>query len=60
MVKGVERGVEIRSIRLLSKSGGRSGDWQRPSDADGEGPAPRHRPGERAAGRIVNKRRGPG
>src|SRR6266576_188201 len=60
MVKGVERGVEIRSIRLLSKSGGRSGDWQRPSDTDGEGPAPRHRPGERAAGRIVNKRRGPG
>jgi cyclic pyranopterin phosphate synthase len=27
MVKGTERGVEISHIRLLSKSGGRSGDW---------------------------------
>ena len=29
MVKGVERGVEIRSVRLLEKSGGRSGEWRR-------------------------------
>jgi cyclic pyranopterin phosphate synthase len=29
MVKGVERGVEIRSVRLISKSGGRSGEWRR-------------------------------
>lgn len=29
MVKGVERGVEISSVRLLSKSGGRSGTWTR-------------------------------
>src|SRR5687768_9640305 len=29
MVKGIERGVEITSVRLLSKSGGRSGDWNR-------------------------------
>jgi cyclic pyranopterin monophosphate synthase len=29
MVKGVERGVEIASVRLLSKSGGRSGEWRR-------------------------------
>ena len=29
MVKGVERGVEIRSIRLVSKTGGKSGDWVR-------------------------------
>ncbi len=29
MVKGVERGVVIRSIHLLAKSGGASGDWQR-------------------------------
>lgn len=29
MVKGVERGVEITSVRLLSKSGGRSGEWHR-------------------------------
>src|SRR4029079_9835691 len=33
MVKGVERGVEIRSIRLLSKTGGKSGEWHRPADA---------------------------
>jgi cyclic pyranopterin monophosphate synthase len=60
MVKGVERGVEIRSIQLISKSGGRSGDWHRPSDGAEAAAPPRHRPGERAAGRIVNKRRGPG
>ena len=29
MVKGTERGVEIGEVRLLSKSGGRSGTWTR-------------------------------
>jgi cyclic pyranopterin phosphate synthase len=29
MVKGVERGVEVTDVRLLRKSGGRSGEWQR-------------------------------
>jgi cyclic pyranopterin monophosphate synthase len=29
MVKGVERGVEIGAVRLLEKSGGRSGVWRR-------------------------------
>jgi cyclic pyranopterin phosphate synthase len=29
MVKGIERGAEIVSVALLSKSGGRSGDWRR-------------------------------
>jgi cyclic pyranopterin phosphate synthase len=29
MVKGVERGAEITSVALQSKSGGRSGDWHR-------------------------------
>jgi cyclic pyranopterin phosphate synthase len=29
MVKGVERGVEIGPVRLLEKSGGRSGTWSR-------------------------------
>lgn len=29
MVKGLERGIEIVSVRLLEKSGGRSGLWQR-------------------------------
>lgn len=28
MAKAVDRGMEISGIRLLSKSGGRSGDWQ--------------------------------
>src|SRR5262245_29595647 len=35
MVKGVERGVEIQGIRLVSKTGGKSGTWVRqatPSD----------------------------
>jgi cyclic pyranopterin monophosphate synthase len=29
MVKGIERGVEIASIALVEKSGGRSGTWRR-------------------------------
>ena len=34
MVKGVERGAEIASVALLEKSGGRSGEWQRPAARD--------------------------
>lgn len=33
MLKAVERGVEIRCVRLLRKSGGRSGVWTREDDA---------------------------
>jgi cyclic pyranopterin monophosphate synthase len=29
MVKGIERGVSVESVELVSKSGGRSGDWRR-------------------------------
>lgn len=29
MVKGVDKTVAIRGVRLLAKSGGRSGDWRR-------------------------------
>jgi molybdenum cofactor biosynthesis enzyme len=29
MVKGLERGVRVEAVELLSKAGGRSGDWQR-------------------------------
>ncbi|HEX5589654.1 MAG TPA: cyclic pyranopterin monophosphate synthase MoaC [Candidatus Limnocylindrales bacterium] len=62
MVKGVERGVEISGLHLVSKSGGRSGDWRRESDAGTAGggrsgpaaPAGR-RPGDRTAGRIRRK-----
>ena len=31
MVKGIERGAEIAEVVLLEKSGGRSGEWRRPS-----------------------------
>jgi cyclic pyranopterin phosphate synthase len=60
MVKGVERGVEIRSIHLVAKSGGQSGEWRRPADGAGPpagGPPPvrPRRPGERVAGRIRKK-----
>ena len=57
MVKGVERGVEIRSVRLVSKTGGKSGDWTR----DAEEPAARapRRPGARTAGRGGRRRTGP-
>jgi cyclic pyranopterin phosphate synthase len=53
MVKGVERGVEIRFVRLVSKSGGRSGEWHREADPAAARPAPR--PGDRVAGRIRKK-----
>ena len=51
-------GVEIRAVRLVSKTGGKSGTWVRqaaPQDA------PRHakpRPGARVAGRVGSKRKG--
>ncbi|HEV3103983.1 MAG TPA: cyclic pyranopterin monophosphate synthase MoaC [Candidatus Dormibacteraeota bacterium] len=34
MTKGIERGVSIESVRLLEKSGGRSGTWKRPGTAE--------------------------
>ena len=34
MVKGVDRGVTIESVRLLEKTGGRSGEWTRPEIVD--------------------------
>jgi cyclic pyranopterin phosphate synthase len=33
MVKGIERGVEIASVVLVEKSGGRSGQWRRDDPA---------------------------
>jgi cyclic pyranopterin monophosphate synthase len=33
MVKGAERGVEIRGVRLDEKRGGKSGVWLRPSSS---------------------------
>ena len=59
MVKGVERGVEVRALRLVSKTGGKSGEWHRPATpADGAPPRPRHKPGERMAGRVGRKKSG--
>jgi cyclic pyranopterin phosphate synthase len=55
MVKGVERGVEIRGVRLVSKTGGKSGDWHRPPAGD-EAPRPRRKPGERMAGRVGKRK----
>src|SRR5215218_3127888 len=45
MVKGVERGVEIRNLRLVSKSGGQSGEWHRSAEpTEGTGGAAASRP----------------
>jgi cyclic pyranopterin phosphate synthase len=61
MVKGVERGVEIRAVRLISKTGGKSGTWERHDGRAGEAGSgaarPRPRPGDRSAGRIGTKRK---
>ena len=35
MVKGVDRSAAIRDVRLLEKSGGRSGEWRRPGGEPG-------------------------
>jgi cyclic pyranopterin phosphate synthase len=54
MVKGVERGVEVTGVRLLSKTGGKSGEWTRGA-TDGAGVRTGghgRRPGDRTAGRI--------
>jgi cyclic pyranopterin phosphate synthase len=59
MVKGVEKGVEIRSIHLVSKTGGKSGDWVRGAEPVAPPPVrgnPR-KGGGRAAGRIAGSRK---
>ncbi len=61
MVKGVERGVEIRAVRLISKTGGKSGTWERHDGRSGDPgqvtTRPRPKPGDRSAGRIGSKRK---
>ena len=32
MVKGIDKATSIENIRITAKSGGRSGDWQRPGE----------------------------
>lgn len=61
MVKGVERGVEIGAVRLIHKSGGKSGSWDRRPDGTADtAPTerPARRPGARVAGRIGKGRAG--
>jgi cyclic pyranopterin phosphate synthase len=57
MVKGVERGVEIGAVRLVSKRGGKSGEWIRADPPTG--PRGERRPGDRVAGRIAKGRKRP-
>ena len=57
MVKGVERGVEIRTVRLVSKSGGKTGEWHRPEAGTEEPTRAPLRPGDRVAGRVGSKRK---
>ena len=61
MVKGVERGVEIRGVRLVSKTGGKCGTWVRHGATDREAaPHAGPRPGARVAGRVGPKQKGRG
>lgn len=58
MVKSVDRTAEVRSVRLLEKSGGRSGDWHRPSvDTGSTGASRPGAPGPRPKGARGPKRR---
>jgi cyclic pyranopterin phosphate synthase len=41
MIKGVDRSAEIRVVRLLEKSGGKSGEWQRERENATSAPARR-------------------
>jgi cyclic pyranopterin phosphate synthase len=47
MVKGVDRTAEIASVRLLEKSGGKSGEWHRPAEGTDVAPRSRPKPGAR-------------
>ena len=40
MCKAVDRGMEITAVRLLEKSGGRSGEWRREASAEQSGGEP--------------------
>ncbi|CAN5846824.1 cyclic pyranopterin monophosphate synthase MoaC [soil metagenome] len=45
MVKAVDRSTAISNVRLLEKSGGRSGEWKRDSPRRARGPRPTRRSG---------------
>ena len=40
MCKAVDRGISLEAVRLVRKSGGKSGEWERPAEPPGTGPAP--------------------
>jgi cyclic pyranopterin phosphate synthase len=40
MCKAVDRGISLDAVRLVRKSGGKSGEWERPGEPPGTGPAP--------------------
>ena len=60
MIKGVEKGAEIRAIRLVAKSGGKSGEWHRPAESSEAAAArgPRQR-AVRGPARAAGTRRSP-
>jgi cyclic pyranopterin phosphate synthase len=43
MVKGVDRSAMVREIKLLEKTGGKSGEWRRAASETRETPAPQKR-----------------
>ena len=51
MVKSVDRGATVRDVRLLEKSGGRSGEWRREAFEPGREGPPTVKP-RRGAGRV--------
>ena len=58
MVKSVDRGAELGGVRLLEKSGGKSGEWHRPAEAEA---TPRAHPprAARGTGRVTRTGRRP-
>jgi cyclic pyranopterin phosphate synthase len=52
MCKAADRGMRIEHLRLLEKSGGKSGEWRRPPDDAPEGPRPRVPKGSRGPRRA--------
>jgi len=38
MVKGLDKATSIENVRIVAKSGGKSGDWLRPGEAPVSGP----------------------
>ncbi|MFW1447732.1 cyclic pyranopterin monophosphate synthase MoaC, partial [Vibrio parahaemolyticus] len=33
MIKGMDRATSIENVRIVAKTGGRSGDWTRPGES---------------------------